>query len=652
MHHTLFRYARSIAAPGLLAAAAATCNGADKTPTVQQPPPPGVAAVAKVAGDAQTGPVAVALPVPLAVKVTDSAGNGVQGITVAWAVVSGGGSVSATSGSTDASGQVTVGWTLGTALGANVATATVTGITPVSFAATATAGPAAKLAFTTQPPASVTAGSALSPAVQVAVRDAYGNATAAGNAVTVAITSGTGTGGATLSGTPSKAASAGAASFSDLSINRSGTGYTLTATATGLTSAVSSAFAVTAAAVASVAQQAGDSQSAATGAAVATPPAVLAKDAFGNVKPGASVTFAVASGGGSVTGAGQTTNASGVATVGGWTLGSAAGANTLTATVAGNGITGNPVTFTATATSGGGGGGGGGSATLLFAETFADANLASRGWYDTPTGTGVSTSAIDATQHAPGSTASLVANFSTGNSTPSPALAMRHKFTPSNSVYLRFWVKYSTNWVGSGQTYHPHEFDFFTTDDQDYVSPAANHLTVYVEHNWHSGSPAGGYAAVLTQDATNIDAANVNKNLVGVSENRAVSGCNGVADSTAWNTVVGLCYQNSGWNNEREMESTGPVFLPNAGTGYKNNWNLVEVYIQLNSIVGGIGQQDGVLQYWFDSTLVIDQHHLLFRTGAHPTMQFNQLFFGPYMDSPPLAEQAWYDDVVVMTARP
>jgi hypothetical protein len=42
------------------------------------------------------------------------------------------------------------------------------------------------------------------------------------------------------------------------------------------------------------------------------------------------------------------TNANGVAQVGSWVLGGSAGANTLTATVAGAGIAGNPVTFTAT----------------------------------------------------------------------------------------------------------------------------------------------------------------------------------------------------------------------------------------------------------------------------------------------------------------
>src|SRR5436853_7098808 len=51
-----------------------------------------------------------------------------------------------------------------------------------------------------------------------------------------------------------------------------------------------------------------------------------------------------------MTGASQTTNASGVATVGSWTLSATAGPNTLTATS--TGLSGSPVTFSAAGTAG------------------------------------------------------------------------------------------------------------------------------------------------------------------------------------------------------------------------------------------------------------------------------------------------------------
>src|SRR5207244_302300 len=80
-------------------------------------------------------------------------------------------------------------------------------------------------------------------------------------------------------------------------------------------------------------------------------PSVVVRDASGNLVSGVAVTF-TASSGGSVTGANQTTGTEGIATVGSWTLAATAGANTLTATAAGSGISGNPVTFTATGTVG------------------------------------------------------------------------------------------------------------------------------------------------------------------------------------------------------------------------------------------------------------------------------------------------------------
>jgi alpha-tubulin suppressor-like RCC1 family protein len=93
---------------------------------------------------------------------------------------------------------------------------------------------------------------------------------------------------------------------------------------------------------------AGDGQVAQPGSPVLIPPAVLVTRADGSPWPGVEVTFAVASGGGSVTGATTSTGTDGIATVGSWTLGDTPGTNTLTATAAESGIMENPVTFTAT----------------------------------------------------------------------------------------------------------------------------------------------------------------------------------------------------------------------------------------------------------------------------------------------------------------
>jgi hypothetical protein len=88
------------------------------------------------------------------------------------------------------------------------------------------------------------------------------------------------------------------------------------------------------------------SQQGLIGQPVTSRPSVRVTDAQGVSVPGIQVTFNVTSGGGSFTGGTQTTNSNGIATVGSWTLGGAAGPNTMTATAAG--LNGSPVTFNAT----------------------------------------------------------------------------------------------------------------------------------------------------------------------------------------------------------------------------------------------------------------------------------------------------------------
>ena len=99
------------------------------------------------------------------------------------------------------------------------------------------------LVVTTQPTSAV-AGAAISPAVQVSVEDANGNVVTSDNSsVTIAIGANPGNG--TLSGTLTVAAVNGVATFNGLSINKAGTGYTLTATDGSLTGATSSTFNIT-----------------------------------------------------------------------------------------------------------------------------------------------------------------------------------------------------------------------------------------------------------------------------------------------------------------------------------------------------------------------------------------------------------------------
>jgi outer membrane protein assembly factor BamB len=94
--------------------------------------------------------------------------------------------------------------------------------------ATTTVGQPAKLAFV-RGPSSTAAGATITPAVTVAVEDANGNIETSDNATQVSLAIGTNPAGGTLSGGSAVTVASGIATFSGLSIDKAGTGYTLTA---------------------------------------------------------------------------------------------------------------------------------------------------------------------------------------------------------------------------------------------------------------------------------------------------------------------------------------------------------------------------------------------------------------------------------------
>ncbi len=170
------------------------------------------------------------------------------------------------------------------------ATDTVTPSIAGTGSTTVTPGAPAALAFSVQPSSAV-AGVGIAPSVQVALVDAYGNPSPGAASVTLSL--GTNPGGGTLSGTLTVAAVAGVATFPGLSIDKVGTGYTLAATATGLTGATSAAFNITPAAPAALAfgQQ---PTNVAAAASIAPAVTVAIQDAFGNLTTStANVTVAI-----------------------------------------------------------------------------------------------------------------------------------------------------------------------------------------------------------------------------------------------------------------------------------------------------------------------------------------------------------------------
>ncbi|HEX4568291.1 MAG TPA: hypothetical protein VH138_16770 [Vicinamibacterales bacterium] len=264
------------------------------------------------------------------------------------------------------------------------------------------------------------------------------------------------------------------------------------------------------------------------------------------------------------------------------------------------------------------------STTVFIHETFDDAKLAARGWYDQ----------VHPLLAPEGPGAAIEYKFNAGATKPTAGSPLRKKFAPSDSVYLTYRVRYSANWVGSGRPYHPHEFHFLTTLDGDWTGLSFTHLTLYVEEN-------AGVPLVAIQDGMNVDQTKVGTNLTAATEHRAVAGCNGSADGYQDN-----CYKAAeGFVNEKKWKALSKLFAD-------DKWHLVEVFVKLNSIAAGKGVNDGIVQYWLDRRLVIDHRNVLFRTAANASMQFNQFIIAPYIgDGSPAAQSFWVDDLTVASGR-
>ena len=278
------------------------------------------------------------------------------------------------------------------------------------------------------------------------------------------------------------------------------------------------------------------------------------------------------------------------------------------------------------------------SAAVLVQEGFEDASFALRGWYDN---TGMATTAA---QQVSGSRA-LEVHFLVGGKTPTWGGAARHLFKETESVYLSYWVKYSANWVGSGRSYHPHEFLFLTNENDVYSGLSFTHLTAYVEHNYQNG----GIPALQLQDGANVDQSKIGVDLSSVTESRAAAGCNGNTDGYATS-----CYDQGDGNytNAKIFSAGQPSFMPNPGPGYKGDWHFVEAYFKLNAIQSGKGVANGIIRYWFDGKLVIERTNVLMRTGAHASMKFNQLAIAPWIgDGSPADQTMWVDNLTIATDR-
>jgi hypothetical protein len=224
-------------------------------------------------------------------------------------------------------------------------TASATDVAPASVTLTNTADVASSLQIVSGTPQAAQVNSAFADLV-VRVTDVHGNAV---SGVTVTFDAPVSAATAILDPANGEVVTAGDG-LASVSATANGTAgsYVVAASATGVADGVDFALQNVTGSSGLIVKVAGDAQTALAGTAVAIAPQVRVEDGSGNVVEGAIVSFAVTAGGGSATGATVMTGADGLAEVGSWTLGSAAGSNELTASVIGSTAT--PVVFTATAT--------------------------------------------------------------------------------------------------------------------------------------------------------------------------------------------------------------------------------------------------------------------------------------------------------------
>jgi adhesin/invasin len=298
------------------------------------------ASVVVASGNNQTGTVGQALDNPLEVRVTDSQNNPLSGVTVTWTPASGAGSASPPTSQTNASGIASTSWTLGSSPGAQSLDASVSGVTPVTFNATAEAGAPDAVTITGGNDQTGTVGQALDNPLEVRVTDSQNNPL---SGVTVTWTPASGAGSASP---PTSQTNASGIASTSWTLGSSPGAQSLDASVSGVTPVTFSATAE-AGAPDAVTITGGNSQTGTVGQALDNPLEVRVTDSQNNPLSGVTVTWTPASGAGSASPPTSQTNSSGIASTS-WTLGSSPGAQSLDASV--SGVT--PVTFNATAEAG------------------------------------------------------------------------------------------------------------------------------------------------------------------------------------------------------------------------------------------------------------------------------------------------------------
>ena len=312
--------------------ATAQCGGGDGGTG----PTPG--SISKTAGDPQVGAAGTALAESLAVTVLDPNGAPLAGVTVTFTVGAGGGSVSPVSRATSAAGVAKTLRTLGPNAGTQTVNAVVGALAPVQFSAVSQINGAVNIANSTTGPLTDTVGATKAESLAVLVTNQNAAPIQGINVAWASVG-----GSVSAASVPTSAAGVSKVRFT---YGTSAVAQSATATVTGLVgSPVTVTLTATAGTAVSIAKTVGDNGT--TGPSSQVTYTVQSRDSHGNPKGGVTIDWAVATGGGTILPAQNTTQANGNASAT-RTLGAGLGAQTATASAAA--LPGAPVdTFTTTA---------------------------------------------------------------------------------------------------------------------------------------------------------------------------------------------------------------------------------------------------------------------------------------------------------------
>ena len=307
----------------------------------------------KVSGDNQQGLAGKPLAKPFVVSVLDQNGSAFAGAVVTFSITAGGGTLSSTTATTNANGRARSTLTLGSEPGTNTVVATVAGLEPETFTATAIeqARPHSLEKVSGEGQEGPASTQLATPFV-VSVLD-QDDSPLAGVDVTFSVIAGGGMLSSTTDANPCTVASSTSSTTATTDANgRAATRLTLgsdvgtntvSATVEGLDPETFTATAAEQAMPHRLAKVCGDDQEGTAGILLDESLVVLVSDEDGAAMAGVVVSFAVTAGGGTLSAATATTDANGRAATR-LTLGSEPGTNTVSATVEGL----ESVTFTAT----------------------------------------------------------------------------------------------------------------------------------------------------------------------------------------------------------------------------------------------------------------------------------------------------------------